>query len=228
LPPSYAEGARRYPVIFLIDGGVDQDFHHITGLAQLASISGMFRDVIIVGVETKDRRAELTFRSSDPEAIEKAPTHGQSTKFRSYIFDELKPVIEEDFRASGETALLGESLAGLFIVETFLKSPDVADIYLAISPSMWWDAMSLGKAAPGLLAALPTKERKIYLAIADEGGEMRDGVLAVVNEIKKQKRAGLAWTFSDRKDLTHSTIYHCEALDALIWAFPPPKEDLLN
>lgn len=28
LPPSYAEGDRAYPVLYVIDGGLDQDFQH--------------------------------------------------------------------------------------------------------------------------------------------------------------------------------------------------------
>lgn len=220
LPPSYALTQKRYPVVYLIDGALDQDFHHIAGLAQYGALSSAFDELIVVGVQTKDRRAELTWRSADPAENRDFPTNGNSAAFRKFLVDEVKPLIEKSYRASGEDALLGESLAGLFIVETFLKHPKSADGYIAISPSLWWDYGSLGKSAKKILDDFPKGEREIYLAIANEKGAMRDGVLAVVAALKKEKPKGVAWTFSDRRDLEHATIYHREALEALIWAFP--------
>ena len=38
LPPGYhPDSAARYPVIYLLDGGADEDFIHIAGLVQFAS-----------------------------------------------------------------------------------------------------------------------------------------------------------------------------------------------
>jgi hypothetical protein len=224
LPPSYAAGDARYPVLYVIDGGLEQDFLHIAGLAQLASISGMFREVIVVGVETIDRRAELTSPSADPQDIADFPTHGHADTFRAFLRNEVMPDVAKRYRTSGEDALIGESFAGLFIAETFLRAPGTVDSYIAISPSLWWDSASLAKNAEKDLRLHPEVEKKFYLAIANEGGLMREGVLDVVNAVKKQKVPGLAWTFSDRPDLLHSTIYHREALDALIWTFKPKEE----
>lgn len=220
LPPSYALTQKRYPVVYLIDGALDQDFPHIAGLAQYGSLSGAFEDVIIVGVQTKDRRAELTWRSTDPAENRDYPTNGNSAVFRRFLLEDVKPLIEKSYRTSGEDALMGESLAGLFVVETFLKHPKSADAFIAISPSLWWDYGSLGKEAKKILDDYPKGDREVYLAIADEKGPMREGVLAVVSALKKEKPKGVAWTFSDRPDLTHATIYHREALDAFVWTFP--------
>ena len=54
-------------------------------------------------------------------------------------------MIEARYRTSGESAVLGESLAGLFITETFLKEPAAFDHYIAVSPSMWWGGQELGQ-----------------------------------------------------------------------------------
>ena len=45
LPPGYAKGSQTYPVLYVLDGGQDQDFHHISGIAQLGTIVGTTRDV---------------------------------------------------------------------------------------------------------------------------------------------------------------------------------------
>jgi len=220
LPPGYAQGGERYPVLYVIDGGLDQDFHHISGLAQLGAITAMFKDLIVVGVETRDRRAELTWRSADPAEIRDFPTSGGSEAFRRFLTDEVMPLVTARYRTNGEDALIGESLAGLFIADAFLRHPDMADIFIAISPSLWWDYGSLGKEARERLDAYPKGARKAYFAIAREQGVMRTAMLSIVAALKKEKPKGVAWTFSDRPDLEHSTIYHREALDALVWAFP--------
>lgn len=224
LPPSYGKSDRRYPVLYLIDGALAQDFPHIAGLAQYGAITGMFEEMIVVGVETRDRRAELTWRSTDPAENADFPTNGASAAFRDFLTDEVKPLIEAKYRTSGADALIGESLAGLFIVETFLKHPAAADVFIAISPSLWWDYGSLGKDAKKILDDYPKGEREIYLAIASEKGAMREAMLAIVKALKKEKPKGVAWIFSDRPDLEHSTIYHREALEALVWAFPRKEE----
>lgn len=224
LPPSYAQFDRRYPVLYLIDGALDQDFHHIAGLAQYGALSWSFEELIVVGVETKDRRAELTWRSTDAAEIRDFPTNGDSAAFRKFLTDEVKPLIEANYRTNGEDALMGESLAGLFVAESFLKHPGTADRYIAISPSLWWDFGSLGKEARGRLDDYPKGERTFYLAIANEKGVMREGALSIIAALKKEEPKGVAWTFSDRPDLEHATIYHREALDALEWTFPRRKE----
>ncbi|MFN3959385.1 MAG: alpha/beta hydrolase [Parvularculaceae bacterium] len=225
LPPSYVQSGKRYPVVYLVDGALDQDFHHIAGLAQYGALSWSFADLIVVGVQTKDRRAELTWRSTDAAENRDFPTNGNSAAFRRFLTDEVRPLIKANYRTSGDDALMGESLAGLFIIESFLKHPETADRYIAISPSLWWDFGSLGKEARKRLDDYPEGERKLYLAIANEKGAMREGVLSIVLALKKKKPKGVAWTFSDRPDLEHTTIYHREAQEALEWIFPRQKEE---
>lgn len=64
-PSGYAKSEGRYPVLYVLDGGVDQDFPHMAGLAQNAEVSGTFDEFIVVGVATKNRIWELTFPSQD-------------------------------------------------------------------------------------------------------------------------------------------------------------------
>ena len=95
LPPGYAEGEARYPVIYLIDGGLGQDFQHIAGLAQLGALSWLTQEVIVVGVETVDRRRELAFPvERDAQLKKDYPTAGESALFRRYLVDEVKPFVD--------------------------------------------------------------------------------------------------------------------------------------
>lgn len=219
LPPSYGEGDRRYPVVFVLDGGIEQDFHHISGLGQLATIVGQFDDVIVVGVETVDRRAELTPPSRDPGEIHDFPTHGHSAAFRAFLCDELVPEVRRRYRCAGDDVLMGESFAGLFTVETLLERPAAFAHFVAISPSLWWNQGALGARVAAALAAAKPRPKELYLAIADEPGAMREGVLAIAAAARARDPGATSFRFRDRSDLTHATIYHREALEALCWLF---------
>ncbi len=75
---------------------------------------------------------------------------GGSAAFRRFIRAELMPLVNARCRTTGETAIVGESLAGLFVVETFLLEPDLFDTYVAFDPSLWWnDAYLVKRAAEG-------------------------------------------------------------------------------
>ncbi|MCW3837058.1 alpha/beta hydrolase [Sphingomonas canadensis] len=219
LPPGYEGGTQRYPVLYLLDGGLAQDFHHISGIAQLGNVAGMTRDMIVVGIESVDRRNELAFAPADPELRTKYPTAGESARFRRFLAGELKPWVAARYRTSGEDALIGESLAGLFVVETLLRQPALFGAYIAISPSLWWDDMALVKAAPPLLAG--TGGRRLWLMVADEQGM---GVEPFAALLKAQAPAALQWTYKPRPEESHATIYHGAALAAIRELFAVPAQ----
>ncbi|GAM99516.1 putative esterase [alpha proteobacterium U9-1i] len=227
VPPSYAEGDRRYPVLYLIDGARDQDFHHISGLAQLATINGAYREMIVVGIGTKVRTSELTPTPTDPRFVRGFPTSGQAERFRNYIADEVIPFIEARYRTDDQRVLIGESLAGLFVVDTYLKAPNLFDDYVAASPSVWWDGERLAAAAPRLLARHDATPHRLYLTMGDEGGTMQSAMDTLLLALREHAPAGLALTWVDRRTSeTHATIYHGAAYDALerYFAYAEPYE----
>jgi predicted alpha/beta superfamily hydrolase len=218
LPPSYAKNKQAYPVLYVIDGGLEQDFLHVTGTAQLGMIWGRNVEAIIVGIETKDRRKELVGPTQDAELLKKYPTAGKSELFRRFIREEVKPVVARQFRTSGQTAVIGESLAGLFIVETWLDEPVVFDGYAAISPSLWWDREALSRKATELPADRMGKQPRLYLNIANEGAEMQAGVDRLVGVL----RPVADWCYAPRPDLTHATIYQQSEAAAIQFLLPSP------
>lgn len=223
LPPGYAESDQTYPVLYLLDGGQAQDFHHISGIAQLGTIVGTTRDVIVVGVASVDRRNELALPTEDAELIARYPTQGQSVRFRQFLTDEVLPFVETRYRTNGETALMGESLAGLFVVETFLKEPQMFDAWVAVSPSLWWDGGRLARQAGAHLRDHSNDPRTLILTIGDEGGEMQAAMDVLVGNLRDFAMPGVTWTYEPRPMESHATIYHGAALDAFrrLYALPP-------
>jgi predicted alpha/beta superfamily hydrolase len=227
LPPGYTKGQARLPVLYLLDGGENEDFPHIAGLAQLGSLGQTIRDMIVVGIEETDRRRDFTYPTSVPEEKKALPTTGGSAAFREFLARDLKPWVEARYRTSGESIIIGESLAGLFIVETFLRQPDLFGTYIAVSPSLWWSNQSLSKEAPTLLRAHPAGPRTLFLTMGNEGGEMpemQQGLDAFVAALKAYTPEGLQWHYEPMPNEYHHTIFHPAALTALRKLLPVPPE----
>ncbi len=213
LPEGYAKGNARYPVLYLLDGGLSQDFLHVAGSSALNAMWGRSQPVIIVGIESKDRRAELIGTPGTAAQHKQYPTAGQSAQFRAFLRDRVKPLVEADYRTNGDDGVIGESLAGLFIVETWLREPGLFHRYAAIDASLWWDDEALSKAAAGLLAAKQPRG-PLFLTYSNEGPETADGADRVASA------GGSLVCLSPRTDLTHATAYHVLSPQALQFLFP--------
>jgi hypothetical protein len=223
LPTGYAESTDRYPVVYVIDGALDQDFGHIAGLGQLASVSWTFGPMIIVGVQTRNRSIELTPPPTDPRYVRTWPQSGGADRFRRFLSSEVIPFIEERYRTTERRALMGESLGGLFVTNTLLTQPELFNDYVAISPSLWWDDrrglrhLRTGTTRPQL------RGKRLFLAIADEGGTMQDGVNLLRDYLSALPSGSVEVSYADYSaSATHATIYHRAAEMALRWLYPAP------
>ncbi|GAA4032698.1 alpha/beta hydrolase [Sphingomonas rosea] len=217
LPASYAkERTRRYPVLYLIDGGVEQDLLHIAGVVQLGGIWGRSDEAIVVGIETRDRRRELVGATADAALIKKYPTAGDSARFRAFLRERVKPLVERHYRTNGQSVLLGESLAGLFAVETYLAEPALFTGYGAIDPSLWWDKEALSLTAKARLGDAQ-RGRRLFLAFAREQSEEPAAMRRLVEGLKAR---GLPFCLAARPQLAHATIYQQSSPEALQYLLP--------
>ena len=219
LPAGYAKGEKRYPVLYLIDGGVDQDFVHVVGASVIGGAWGRSQDAIIVGIATRDRRDELTGPTADPALLAKYPTAGHSERFRRFIRDEVKPLVAARYRTNGDDGVIGESLAGLFIAETWLREPDLFGSYAAVSPSLWWDNAALAAAAPNLAGKAQAGHR-LFVTTAEEGAEEAAYDARFLAALGQRSEVCAV----PRPEYTHVTIYHAVVPAALQFLFPTPEK----
>ncbi|WP_248284937.1 alpha/beta hydrolase [Alteriqipengyuania abyssalis] len=217
VPSGYAESADAYPVLYLIDGGLDQDFLHVVGTTALNALWGRSQPVIVVGIQTDDRRAELIGDKGNAEERKLFPTAGDAATFRAFIRNKVKPLVEANYRTSGEDAVMGESLAGLFIAETWLIEPGLFDKYAAIDPSLWWHDVALGKSAAAVVKD-GRRRGPILLSFSNEGPMTEKGTRLVA------EAAGDKACLLPRDDLTHATAYHVLTPQALQFLFPTGAE----
>ena len=223
-PAGYGDGRPLAGVIYLLDGGDTQDFPHIAGLGQLGALSWTFKPFLVVGIETQERQYELTPPPTDERFISAFPESGGAPEFRQFILNEVKPFIEGRYRTGRRDILMGESLAGLFVIDTLLEAPESFDDYIAISPSLWWDGTNFTGAARGKLDDHPDGERRLYLALADEGGMMEIGVDILRAALSDVGQDVIDFSFHDFSAThNHATIYHTAALDAFRTLYAEPE-----
>ncbi|PZO63827.1 MAG: hypothetical protein DI635_07395 [Pseudoxanthomonas suwonensis] len=58
--PSTLQEERRYPVIYMPDGGLAEDFPHVANTIDAAIREGRMAPVILVGIENTQRRRDMT------------------------------------------------------------------------------------------------------------------------------------------------------------------------
>lgn len=217
VPTAYGEAFDEpLPVLYMPDGGMAEDFLHVAGLVQVLTSNGSMRPCIVVGIENTVRRRDLTFPTTVASDLEAGTQVGGAAAFRRFIREELKPAVAARHRVTGESAIIGESLAGLFVVETYAREPALFDAYIAIDPSLWWDggslvrefaamrreggggstSMSVSWSGEPQIAADCERLRATLAAAAGGGGE-----------------AVLRW--ESLPEETHATVYHPAALRAL-------------
>jgi len=223
LPPAYdAAKDARLPVLYMPDGGLAEDFLHIAGLVQVLTGNGTMRPFILVGIENTQRRRDLTGPTENAGDKKMAPRVGESQAFRTFIRRELMPSIRARYRTTDETAIVGESLAGLFVVETFLKEPDLFNTYIAFDPSLWWNDGGLVKGALQDLRATRDRRRSIYLATSSEG-DVDATVSRFAAILTTDGGPQLTSKYVTYPSELHSTIFHPAALVAFRAAFAPLK-----
>lgn len=207
VPPHYDTcSSRKFPVLYMPDGGLAEDFPRLaTTVSELIS-RGEIQPLILVGVENTVRRRDMTPPTQTPADQEVTDQPGGAGRFRAFFRDELIPVISARYRVTAESAIIGESLAGLFIIDTLLAQPDTFDTYIALDPSLWWNAGAIARDLPKHLPSLADEPSRLLFAAA--GAETRaEEVSSFVTTLQTTAPPSLQWDYIPRPDLRHDNIY---------------------
>lgn len=209
LPPGYEqESEKRYPVIYLLDGGIDEDYHHQTGLVQFLVMYQLMPESIVVGIANTDRKRDMTHPTSDEEEKQAIPTSGGSANFLNFIETELQPYINDNYRTGDERTLIGQSLGALLATEALIEKPELFDNYVIVSPSLYWSNKELVNRFAEFLKSHLELDKKIFLAIGDEHPLMHETLDLLVSGLKEHAPDGVKWKYVPLPDETHATVMH--------------------
>lgn len=216
LPLGYDKNeSKTYPVIYLLDGSIDEGFTYISGLSQFCATKiKTMPESIIVGVVNVDRKRDYTYQSRSKDDINKFPTSGKSGKFIEFIDKELLPIITKKYNTDENRTIIGQAFGGLLATEILLTKPELFDNYILISPSLWWDNAFLVTANTANI--LP--KTKIYMAVWNRDPLSKKAVtrlmaqLRLTNKLYPEKLLSL--TYDVIKENNHGNVIHSAMLNA--------------
>lgn len=213
LPNGYSrDSIKRYPVIYLLDGSIDEDFIHISGLVQFGSFSwiNMIPESIVIGIANVDRKRDFTFPTNNKEDKADFPATGESEKFINFIEKELRPFVQNRYQTDSMETLIGQSLGGLLATEILFKKPALFDNYIIISPSLWWDDESLLKYTPVPYSA----KKSIYIGVGKEGETMERAARDLYDKLTLQKEQHTKLYFEFFEHQNHGDALHLAVYDS--------------
>jgi predicted alpha/beta superfamily hydrolase len=220
LPEGYsAESDEKYPVIYLLDGGVEEDFVHIAGLVRYNTQPWInrFPKSIVVGIENIDRKKDFTFSVSNLDFVDRIgfqknqfPTYGGSSNYIAFLEKELLPFIANKYKTNETKTIIGESLAGLLATEILLKHRDLFSNYIIMSPSLWWGKESLLTNGSSLLKTGNNNKINVYIGTPnkDENQIMYNDAVALKEVLKSDGGDKISVSFDYLPSETHTTISH--------------------
>ncbi len=220
MPPGYAESTKQsFPVLYMPDGGIAEDFLHVAGLVQVSVGNGTMRPYVLVGIENTERRRDMTGPTLNATDKKIAPRVGGSAAFRRFIRDELMPEVKKRYRVTPESAIVGESLAGLFVLETFFLEPDLFDTYIAFDPSLWWNDHKMVDETSTKLRSNPRSNKTIF--IVSSGEDTAEFTQRFADILSQHSGSDIRLHYEKMPREKHSAIYHPAALKAFRAVFAP-------
>lgn len=216
LPEDYATSGISYPVLYMPDGGIQEDFPHIANTLSALILSKKIPAYILVGIENTERRRDLTPPTVIAKDKEIAPVVGGSAGFRAFIEMELITEINNRYRTTEKKGIIGESLAGLFVVETMMIQPELFDFYIAFDPSLWWNDKHLLNNSPKYLTQFPLDKKKFWFA-GSGAKDISKSTRKLADVLKETAGENLVWEYSDEPKEKHNTIFRATKEKAMIW-----------
>lgn len=213
LPYGYSKNSlKAYPVIYLLDGSIDEDFIHISGLVQFGSFSwvDMIPETIVVGIANIDRRRDFTFPTNNKKHYKDFPTSGKSEGFINFIENELQPFIEKKYNTNSIKTIIGQSLGGLLVTEILLKKSELFDNYIIVSPSLWWNDKSLLERTWDA----DLSKKSIFIATGKEGQGMEESAKELYDNLQALEKENTNIHFEFFEELNHGDILHLAVYNA--------------
>lgn len=220
LPEKY-DSTKAYPVIYLLDGSIHEDFLHITGLVQYFNLQLQMPETIVVGIANIDRKRDFTHHTDLKDLKKDYPTTGHSDKFIQFLETELLPYVTTQYKTTSTKYLVGQSLGGLLATEILLKKTRLFSHYFIVSPSLWWDNESMLKKAADLFKQQADTNTYVYISVGKgEHKTMQKEAKEITDILRASKKKNLTLHYNLMEKENHATILHNSIYEALLQLFP--------
>ncbi|HET7229332.1 MAG TPA: alpha/beta hydrolase-fold protein [Longimicrobium sp.] len=171
LPPSYARGDRRYPVIYMHDG--QNLFDRATSFGEAWEVDQTLEDASQEGLEAIvvaiPNMGEHRLNEYSPWRDPGHKQGGRGDDYADFIVQTVKPVIDRDFRTRPEresTGIAGSSMGGLISLYAFFRHPETFGFAGVMSAAFWF----AGHAIYRYVEERPFVGGRVYLDVGTSEG----------------------------------------------------------
>jgi len=229
-PYSYHKGDETYPVLYCLDA--NRSFGLVSNVVNILNIPNKeIPEILVVGIGypikgMEDwgawRHRDLT-PTSNPEADKEweaflsqysgrddiVAKSGGAHKFLQFIYDELIPFIESNYRVSStDRALMGYSLGGLFTLYTVFHHPELFQRYFAGSPAIGWDNWILSKYENEYASTHKDLPVRLFISAEDmESETMVEGMKNIPAQLQSRSYPSLELETHIFENETHASGY---------------------
>jgi len=213
-----------WPVVYVLDGNAWFPlFVPQSRLMARRPDKGGVVPAVIVGIGYPGERPFNTERRTwdfTPKVPQRAPVPapggrpwsatGGADEFLGFIQNELKPLIESEYKIDRSRQVLwGHSLGGLFSLHALFAQPDSFQYFVAASPSVWWNERYIMEEAKIFAASLAKQRTDRGLLIAFGARELPEMVAdpkALYEQIKPLRERGLRLEMKEIAEEEHVSV----------------------
>jgi len=235
MPPRHdSSDDRKYAIVYVLDGALPT-FLYANLAAGALHLDGVIHPVILVGVDSPwgtiansdmKRLHMLTPTRSEVDEQEYSETYGGepnsggAAEFRSHIKNDIIPWVEGRYPASGQRALVGVSLGGLFVADTLFKDPDLFSYYLIGSPSLWWDDNVIFNIEESYSSDHNDLSARVFLSVGKEEPDAQvSNARRLFETLKSRNLEGLELKFQVFEGETHIAVQATTMTNGLRYLF---------
>ncbi len=212
-----------YPVVYVLDG--QWNYTLVSDMMGKHVFDGMVPEAVVVAITwggEGDDPNILRFRDFTYAVNPLAPMSGGAESFLMAIKQEIIPYAENLYKGSGERALLGGSLGGLFSTFAMLEEPGLFDAHIALSAPYMFENSYIEQRLAELEGSADLKGTRLYLGV----GELdlnKTQVLDFKEQLKQSKLKGLRLKTKVIKGVGHAGGEITGFSQGLLHAFKRPQ-----
>ena len=206
------------PVLYLLDGGLDEKFHEIRDLLENLIFQDTIIPIQLIGIENIDRNYDFTGNTTVRKDRKWVPKYGNAPRFKRFIIEELIPTIDTKYKTNQKNSIVGESLGGLFVMDLLYHHLEHFQGFISIDPSLWWNNHQLFEEFLNSFDIRKLESKKIWIS-ASKTQSISIYTDQFIEKIEQYTNSNLAIHYHKDNDQTHFTIFKSSVKEAISWMF---------
>jgi len=194
LPDGYADGSRRYPVLFVLDA--EWVFPFAAGAVDFLSgeVGARIPEMIVVGIPNTNREEYMTWIPDGSPAFE---------AFMDFLEGELVPLIDSRYRTYPHRAIYGWSSASSVPIFMLLDRPDIFDAYIVSGSGVGPTGARYAREA---LAGADLSGKRLFASTEGTTPVRVEGLQRLVGVLEETAPQGLTWEWRIMDGASHASV----------------------